>query len=149
MKLVDRLSPCLDGGPTRDAQGTYRFHLTFPRFRLSAGGSSLDGPAGRLGVDRIGFPTAMTRPAIRSVHLDYGESAPAQPARQAGAVAPGPLNPDPLDRAVRACPGQKRRIAGRSRVDLAGAEELSSMVEHSGDVLIGVGVDPYRDACRH
>jgi hypothetical protein len=64
-----------------------------------------------------------------------------EPARQPGAIAAGPLDPDLLDHPEVTCPRQERSEARRRRWDTPGSQAPAELIERHPDVLIGVGVD--------
>ena len=82
---------------------------------------------------------------MRTLNFDDHQTACTEPARQPGAITPGPLDPDLLNHAVGLRPRQERREPRWRRRDTAGAQPPTELIERHPNVLIGVRVDPDRD----
>jgi len=70
-------------------------------------GSGLDCPRSCLGIERIGLaasPPRLTVVAVGALDFDDGQPTRTEPARQPGAIAPGSLDPDLLNRPELTCP---------------------------------------------
>ncbi len=102
-------------------------------------------PSPALGV-ALARPDWTARAAISAtVDLDDDQSLGAQPARQAGAVAAGALDPDAIDSAEPGCPLEQRLEAGQARGDGGAVHQAAAFVEGGHGVHLGVGVDPEGD----
>ncbi len=73
-----------------------------------------------LGIDRIRLPQPATHLTIRSVHLHHHDPFTMEMSRQADAIRPGALNPNPDDRTEPCEPVRQQPIANcirRERLD--------------------------------
>jgi hypothetical protein len=86
---------------------------------------------------------------VRTIHLDHRDPGPVQPAGQPGAVGAGAFHADQLDPAIRAQPADQPVTAGLSRLERFHAEHPTEVVNHRGNVDIGMGVNARgHQACR-
>jgi len=143
--LVDSPGAFSCGAAACDRQRADRLHGAVPALRRAAGPAGLGGPGGAYCIQRVGFalPTAVL--AVRAVHLDDPDAGGCHVPGQAGAVAPGPLNPDQGDGPEPGQPVQQPRIAARRGRELPDAEQPADGVQRGGDMHVDVGIHPAGD----
>jgi hypothetical protein len=149
VQLIGRLGPGLHRRPSGQPQGADHLDLAIAGFGLPNYRSGLDRPRSRLGIDRIRLAASspqLSVMAVGTLDFDDGQATHTEPASQAGAITPGPLDPDSLNHPEVTGPRQERREASGRRRDAAGSQAPAELVEGHADVLIGVGVDTDRDS---
>ena len=148
VQLIGRLGAGLHRRSAGQPQGADHLDLAIPGLGLPDDRPGLHGPRGRFGVERIGLAASapcLSVVAVGALDFDDGHAARTEPARQPGAVTPGPLDPDLLDHPEVTRPRQERREASGRRRDAAGSQAPTELIERHPDVLIGMGIDTDRD----
>jgi hypothetical protein len=115
-----------------DSQNPDHLHLRVPRLRYSAGTAGLDGPRGRLGIERVGLAVAAAGGTVRAVNFDHGQAVVGQESQQPGTETARALHPDLVHLPERFGPGRQSSIAtGRSR-EAGRAQQPPGPVQDSG-----------------
>jgi hypothetical protein len=103
------------------------------------------GQRGSHRVGGVGLAALAAGLAVRPHHLGHLHATGGQVAGQPGAVTAGALHPYLRQLAMRAHPGQRRLIPGRTSRERLGAQHPAHLNQHRGHVHIGVRVHAPRD----
>ncbi len=145
MQLVGHPAAGLHGAAARDAQGADGLHHAAAGLGQPAGASGLHRPRGSLGVERIRLAALTALAPVGAVHLEHDDAPRRQAARQAGAIAAGALDPDPIDGAELGGPREQGLIAARGAGQADAVEQNTAFVERGGHVAVEMGVDAEGD----
>jgi len=115
--LVQRPDPLRAGRGPNDPQNPHGFDVSVPGLGFTGGVTGLRGSCRGDRVLRVALAAPAAPLPVRAVHLDHPDAVALEVAGEAGAVAPGALNPDRLDHAERGKPGEETAVPSGGGVE--------------------------------